>query len=72
MAQQKQQRQVSMTDEDEEGMFYEVHEIVVKKLGPVPIAKGDFHYLPRKAQRFIAKWVCTRAYYSIPFPVYNS
>lgn len=43
---------------DEENLFYEVHEIVVQKLGHVPIAKGDFHYLPKKAQRFIAKWVC--------------
>lgn len=44
---------------DEENLFYEVHEIVVQKLGHVPIAKGDFHYLPKKAQKFIAKWVST-------------
>jgi len=42
---------------DEESMFYEVHEVVVKKLGHVPIAKGDFHLLPKNVQGFIAKWV---------------
>ena len=56
-----------MSDEDK--LFYEVHEIVVQKLGHVPFAKGDFHYLPKKAQRFIAKWVgrqlSNQYYYSI-------
>lgn len=43
--------------EEEENLFYEVHEVVVRKLGHVPIAKGDFHYLPKKVQRYVAKWV---------------
>ncbi|KAL5022407.1 hypothetical protein ScPMuIL_001562 [Solemya velum] len=44
-----------MSQSDDE--VIEVHEIVVKRLGPVPIIKGDFHYLPKKAKKFIAKWV---------------
>lgn len=43
---------------EEDTQFYEVHNIVVQHIGPVPIAKGDFHMLPKKVQKFIAKWVC--------------
>jgi phosphoenolpyruvate carboxykinase (GTP) len=35
--------------------FYVVNEVVTKRLGHLPIAKGDFHDLPFKAQRFIAE-----------------
>lgn len=41
----------------EDTQFYEVHNIVVQHIGPIPIAKGDFHKLPMKVQKFIAKWV---------------
>ena len=41
----------------EDTQFYEVHNIVVQHIGVIPIAKGDFHKLPSKAQKFIAKWV---------------
>ncbi|XP_071173156.1 phosphoenolpyruvate carboxykinase [GTP]-like [Mytilus edulis] len=41
----------------EKTQYYEVHNIVVPHIGPVPIAKGDFHKLPKKVQKFIAKWV---------------
>jgi phosphoenolpyruvate carboxykinase (GTP) len=35
--------------------FYVVNEVVSRKLGHIPIAKGDFHLLPTKVQRFIAE-----------------
>ncbi|XP_052815220.1 phosphoenolpyruvate carboxykinase [GTP]-like isoform X2 [Mya arenaria] len=56
MATQRQSSQIEDFD-DEDNLFYEVHEVVVRKLGHVPIAKGDFHLLPVGVQRFIAKWV---------------
>lgn len=37
--------------------FFTVNEVVTRRLGHVPIAKGDFHILPRKVQRFIAEKV---------------
>jgi hypothetical protein len=49
----------------EDTQFYEVHNIVVQHIGVIPIAKGDFHKLPSKAQKFIAKWVCTKFYCNI-------
>lgn len=36
---------------------FEVHEIVVPHIGHVPIAKGDFHYLPKQVQDFVTQWV---------------
>lgn len=43
--------------EDEAPDFIEIHEIVIQKLGHVPIIKGDFHVLPKKVQKYLAKWV---------------
>ncbi|CAH1780761.1 unnamed protein product [Owenia fusiformis] len=45
---------MAQVEEETEIPFYEVHEIVVPHLGHVPIAKGDFHRLPKKVQKFIA------------------
>lgn len=45
--------------EDDAPEFMEIHEIVIQKLGHVPIVKGDFHMLPKKVQKFLAKWVYT-------------
>lgn len=42
-------RQLSDSD------FYVVNEVVSRKLGHLPIAKGDFHLLPHKVQRFVAE-----------------
>lgn len=36
---------------------FEVHEIVVPHIGHVPVAKGDFHYLPKQVQDFVTQWV---------------
>lgn len=44
-------------DQEPDIPFYEVHEVVVPHLGRVPIAKGDFHALPKKVQKFIAFYV---------------
>ena len=41
-----------MSDNEEEP-FMEVHEIVTQKLGHIPISKGDFHYLPKKVQKWV-------------------
>ncbi|GMT15818.1 hypothetical protein PFISCL1PPCAC_7115, partial [Pristionchus fissidentatus] len=38
-----------------EDAFYVINEVVVKRLGHLPIYKGDFHLLPAKVQRFIAE-----------------
>ncbi|CAJ0578139.1 unnamed protein product, partial [Mesorhabditis spiculigera] len=38
-----------------EDAFYVVNEVVIKRLGHIPIYKGDFHLLPPKVQRFIAE-----------------
>lgn len=35
--------------------FFVVNEIVTRRLGHIPIAKGDFHLLPWKVQRFVAE-----------------
>ena len=35
--------------------YYVVSEVVTKKLGHLPITKGDFHLLPQKVQKFIAE-----------------
>lgn len=43
--------------EDDAPEFMEIHEIVIQKLGHVPIVKGDFHMLSKKVQKFVAKWV---------------
>ncbi|XP_076112406.1 phosphoenolpyruvate carboxykinase [GTP]-like isoform X1 [Mytilus galloprovincialis] len=55
----RERREHKMTSvfDKEETQFYEVHNIVVQHIGPIPIAKGDFHKLPKKCQKFIAKWV---------------
>ncbi|KAK6981950.1 hypothetical protein BgiMline_017300 [Biomphalaria glabrata] len=42
---------------DEEDLVYEVHEIVVQKVGKVPVAKGDFSHLPKKVKIFLAHCV---------------
>jgi phosphoenolpyruvate carboxykinase (GTP) len=39
----------------EDSDYYVVSEVVTKKLGHLPITKGDFHLLPQKAQKFIAE-----------------
>ena len=44
-------------DQEPDIPFYDVHEVVVPHLGHIPIAKGDFHRLPKKAQKFIAYYV---------------
>jgi len=41
-------------DQEPDIPFTEVHEVVVPHLGHMPIVKGDFNRLPRKAQQFIA------------------
>jgi len=38
-----------------EDAFYVVNEVVTRRLGHMPILKGDFHLLPFKVQRFIAE-----------------
>ncbi|KAI1721865.1 phosphoenolpyruvate carboxykinase [GTP] [Ditylenchus destructor] len=38
-----------------EDAFYVVNEVVTKRLGHIPIFKGDFHLLPFKVQRFVAE-----------------
>uniref|UniRef100_A0A7E4URY4 Phosphoenolpyruvate carboxykinase [GTP] n=1 Tax=Panagrellus redivivus TaxID=6233 RepID=A0A7E4URY4_PANRE len=38
-----------------EDAFYVVNEVVTKRLGHIPILKGDLHVLPYKVQRFIAE-----------------
>ncbi|VDM39094.1 unnamed protein product [Toxocara canis] len=35
--------------------FFVINEVVVKRLGHVPILKGDFHLLPHKVQLFVAE-----------------
>lgn len=55
--QQKDEGRVKPWDDDTTCEAMEVHTIVIQSLGAIPIAKGDFHYLPTKAQKFIAKWV---------------
>ncbi|KAK3598902.1 hypothetical protein CHS0354_036208 [Potamilus streckersoni] len=47
----------AMLADEEHVQFHEVHEIVVQKLGHIPIVKGDFAHLPNKVQRFVAAWV---------------
>ncbi|BFZ12658.1 hypothetical protein BsWGS_15697 [Bradybaena similaris] len=42
---------------EEEDLVYEVHEIVVQKVGHVPVAKGDFNHLPKKVKTFVAHCV---------------
>jgi len=44
-------------DQEPDIPFYNVHEVIVPHLGHIPIAKGDFHRLPKKAQKFIAFYV---------------
>lgn len=43
-----------IVDQEPDIPFYDVHEVIVPHLGHIPIAKGDFHRLPKKAQKFIA------------------
>lgn len=43
----------------EEDQVVEIHHVVLPKSGKVQVAKGDFHRLPHKAQKFIAKWIET-------------
>jgi len=44
-------------DQEPDIPFYDVHEVIVPHLGHIPIAKGDFNRLPKKAQKFIAYYV---------------
>ena len=44
-------------DQEPDIPFYEVHEVIVPHLGHIPIVKGDFNRLPKKAQKFIAFYV---------------
>jgi len=44
-------------DQEPDIPFYDVHEVIVPHLGHIPIAKGDFNRLPKKAQKFIAFYV---------------
>lgn len=44
---------------NEDGQVFEVHNVVLPKAGAVPVAKGEFHRLPLKVQKFIAKWIET-------------
>uniref|UniRef100_A0A0K0G0S7 Phosphoenolpyruvate carboxykinase [GTP] n=1 Tax=Strongyloides venezuelensis TaxID=75913 RepID=A0A0K0G0S7_STRVS len=37
--------------------FYVINEVVIKRIGHIPIIKGDFHLLPPKVQRFVAEKV---------------
>ncbi|XP_059148875.1 phosphoenolpyruvate carboxykinase [GTP]-like [Physella acuta] len=41
----------------EDDLVYEVHEIVVQKVGHIPVAKGDFTHLPKKVKTFVAHCV---------------
>jgi phosphoenolpyruvate carboxykinase (GTP) len=50
-------RQLSSALFEDEDVVIELHEVQVQKLGPVPVAKGDFHRLPKKVQRFLGKWI---------------
>lgn len=43
--------------QEEEDKIQEVHEIKIQKIGEIPVAKGDWHYLPKKVQKFIGHWV---------------
>lgn len=47
---------------EEEDLVYEVHEIVVQRVGHVPVAKGDFNHLPKKVKIFVAHCVSTILY----------
>ncbi|KAL3320561.1 Protein kinase C-like 1 [Cichlidogyrus casuarinus] len=42
---------------EEDGKITEIHEVVVPHVGKIPVAKGEFHCLPKSAQNFIVKWV---------------
>jgi len=44
-------------DQEPDIPFYDVHEVIVPHLGHIPIVKGDFNRLPKKAQKFIAYYV---------------
>jgi phosphoenolpyruvate carboxykinase (GTP) len=54
MSLQQPQPSLSLRNIGDEG-FYVINEVVTKRLGHLPIAKGDFHDLPIKAQQFIAE-----------------
>jgi hypothetical protein len=43
--------------EDIDVPFVEVHYVTIQKIGDVPIIKGDFQALPRRAQSWIAQMV---------------
>jgi len=51
-----------IVDQEPDIPFYNVHEVIVPHLGHIPIAKGDFHRLPKKAQKFIAFYVSRLEY----------
>lgn len=38
-----------------EDAFYVINEVVTRRLGHIPIMKGDLHDLPYKVQRFVAE-----------------
>ena len=51
------EREREFPDQEPDIPFYDVHEVIVPHLGHIPIAKGDFNRLPKKAQKFIAYYV---------------
>lgn len=54
------QRQISVDmypNIQEEDLVQEVHEIVVQKLGPIPVAKGNFTALPKHVKIFLGHCV---------------
>jgi len=52
-------------DQEPDIPFYDVHEVIVPHLGHIPIAKGDFNRLPKKAKKFIAYYVSLNAYVNL-------
>jgi len=51
------EKMAKFLDQEPDIPFYDVHEVIVPHLGHIPIAKGDFNRLPKKAQKFIAYYV---------------
>ncbi|CAF1591582.1 unnamed protein product, partial [Didymodactylos carnosus] len=47
--------------DDEDVQFYQVHNVVIQKIGNVPLANGDFTKIPRQVQSWVAQMVqlCT-------------
>ena len=47
-------------DIKEEELVTEVHEIIVQRVGHVPVAKGDFGKLPKAVRIFVSHCVSLR------------